>query len=211
MNLMKKKISVIAASMLFVCAGLCAQNFTLDDVCASLTKHAVTTGNFVQKKTSASLKKPLTSSGTFIISREGILWNTKKPYASQMAVTESKIIQTLPSGKKTVMDGSSNEIFKTVSKTVSSLFSGSKNSIEQNFNIVKFEATASAWSLVLEPKDSTIAQVLKQVSVEGERKNSSAEFSKMNISQTDTEIFYEFTDRKYKDALSAEEKLFFAE
>lgn len=211
MNLTKKKISVITASLFFACTGLFAQNFTLDDVCASLTKYAVTTGNFVQKKTSASLKKPLTSSGTFIISREGILWNTKKPYASQMAVTESKIIQTLPSGKKTVMDGSSNEIFKTVSKTVSSLFSGNKNSIEQNFNIVKFEATSSAWSLVLEPKDSTIAQVLKQVSVEGERKKSSAEFSKMNISQSDTEILYEFTDRKYKDELSAEEKLFFAE
>jgi hypothetical protein len=33
----------------------------------------------------------------------------------------------------------------------------------------------------------------------------------MNISQSDTEILYEFTDRKYKDELSAEEKLFFAE
>ncbi|MBO4405085.1 MAG: outer-membrane lipoprotein carrier protein LolA, partial [Treponema sp.] len=157
---MKRILSFFAAAVL-AAVSVSAQTVTLDEVCTSLTEHKVTTGKFVQERKSQKLKKPVSSSGVYIICTEGVVWKTEKPFPSVSAVTESKIIQTLPSGKKNVIDGSSNEVFKTVSKTLSSLFSGNKKQLEENFILKDFSAENEQWILMLEPKDRTIASVLR--------------------------------------------------
>ena len=147
---MKRILSFFAAAVL-AAVSVSAQTVTLDDVCASLTEHKVTSGKFSQERKSQKLKKPVSSSGVYIICTEGVVWKTEKPFPSVSAVTETRIIQTLPSGKKTVIDGSSNEVFKTVSKTLSSLFSGNKKLLEENFIIRDLTAKDGQWILLLEP------------------------------------------------------------
>ncbi len=78
----------------------------------------VTSGDFIQEKNAAKLKRALRSSGKFIFCDEGILWQTLKPFPSTMAVTKTSIIQTKPDGSKIVTDGSSNQVFTSVAETL---------------------------------------------------------------------------------------------
>ena len=208
---MKRILSFFAAA-LFTAVSVSAQTVTLDEVCTSLTEHKVTTGKFVQERKSQKLKKPVSSSGVYIICTDGAVWKTEKPFPSVSAVTESKIIQTLPSGKKNVIDGSSNEVFKTVSKTLSSLFSGNKKQLEENFILKDFSAENEQWILMLEPKDRTIASVLRSVELKGSLSGKKAELCHMQILQNESDCTsYEFTENRYKEELSDAEKLFFKE
>ena len=112
-----KKIIKFALSLAFLALNTITVSFaeiTIDNVFSSLTENKVTTGDFVQEKSSAKIKRPLKSSGKFVFSEEGIVWQTTKPFPSTMVVTKDSIIQTGADGRRNVIDGSSNETFKSV-------------------------------------------------------------------------------------------------
>src|SRR5574344_2565993 len=130
------------AYTLFVCVllflvpvVLSAQTVTFESVCTSLAAHPITTGNFTQVKQIASAKRSLKSSGTFIFSLDGIMWKTLKPFASTLVVGKTSVIQTTPDGKKTVIDASNNQIFTSISSTLSSIFSGDTGTLQKNFKV----------------------------------------------------------------------------
>ena len=211
---MKKIISLIFTG--FLAASVFADGISMDSVFDSLTSDKVTTGNFVLEKSAAKLKRSLKSSGTFIFSDMGILWQTLRPFPSTMSVTESSIIQTAPDGTKTVIDGSSNEVFKTVAQTLSSLFGGSRENVEKYFEVKDFDSSASGWKLLLEPKDKTIAQALKTIELGGavvqEKPGSSskARLDSIVIKQSETETtVYQLSNQKKKKDLTDAEKAFF--
>ena len=93
---MKKILSFVFVS-LFV-SSLFAGD--LQSICAALAKTPNTLGNFTQIKTISSNGRQLKSSGDFIISTEGIMWNTVKPFSSKLVVTEKSMIQVAANGKK---------------------------------------------------------------------------------------------------------------
>ena len=146
----------------------------------------------------------------------GIVWQTLRPFPSTMAVTESSIIQTAPDGTKTVIDGSANEVSKTVAQTLSSLFGGSRENVEKYFQVKDFDSSASGWKLLLEPKDKTIAQALKTIELGGavvqEKPGSSpkASLDSIVIKQSETETtVYQLSNQKKKKELTDAEKAFF--
>ena len=97
---------------------------TFDSVCKNLAKHPNMTGNFSQVKTISAVNRSMKSSGTFIFSLDGIMWKTEKPFPSTMVVGMTSVKQTLANGKETVIDASSNQIFTSISTTLSAMFSG---------------------------------------------------------------------------------------
>ena len=142
---------------------------TLDSVCQSLSSRPLMTGDFVQEKTILKAGRTLTSSGIFIFSEEGILWKTQKPFPSAMAVTLDAVIQTRADGKKTVTDAKGNQIFLSISKSLSAMFRGNKNELLDNFN-VEFSTEGNAgqgWTIHLTPKDKTVQAILGSIEVSG--------------------------------------------
>ena len=164
------------------------------------------TGNFTQVKTIKKINRNLNSSGTFIFSLDGIMWNTQKPFPSVLAVGMTSVIQTMPDGEQNVIDASSNRIFRSSSGTLSSMFSGNAESLYSDFNI-EFSSSGKTWNAVLTPKDSTVAAVLSSIAVSGE---SLSEVDKIIMTESggDT-ITYNFTDKKYPKELTADEKAYF--
>lgn len=200
---MKKYFSVI---LFMSCIFMYAQETSFKSVCTKLAEHPNMTGNFTQVKTIKKINRNLNSSGTFIFSLDGIMWNTQKPFPSVLAVGMTSVIQTMPDGKQNIIDASSNRIFRSISGTLSSMFSGNAESLYSDFNI-EFSSSGKKWNAVLTPKDSTVASVLSSIAVSGE---SLSEVDKIIMTESggDT-ITYNFIDKKYPKELTADEKAYF--
>lgn len=204
-----KKLILLAAALLFS-LPVFSDIISMESVFDSLTSNKVTCGNFTQEKSAAKLKKPLKSSGTYIFSQEGVVWQTLKPFPSTMAVTKSSIIQSRPNGTKTVTDGSSNQVFKSVAEAISSLFAGNRSQLEAFFNIKSFNATDADWTMVLEPKDSTIRSALNTIQLGGSISGQFCSMDKMVIVQSPSEsVSYSFSQQVYSQELTDEQKALF--
>ncbi len=191
---------------------LSAQDISIDSVFSSLTQSKVVSGDFTMEKSIQNIKRPLKSSGKFIFSPEGILWQTLRPFPSSTAVTKNSIIQTLPDGSKSVTDGSSNEVFKSVAEAVSSVFSGNRAVLEEYFSISDFSASTDAWNVSLRPKDSTIGSVITRIEIGGSLDGHETDVSldSIRIVQGESEsTLYTLSNKEYGQELSDEEKAFF--
>lgn len=219
-------------AMFFFCFGFSAfsegsaessssSEINLDSVCRSLSSHAIMKGDFVQEKTISSLNRTLKSFGTFIFSDEGIVWKTEKPFPSVMAVSLDKVVQTRADGTKTFMDASQNQIFLSISKSLSAMFSGNKNALLENFNVdFKNEKNGTEnkneWKLFLTPKDESVSQILKSIQVSGkmnEQGESQTETQIDEILMTESSqdtIKYIFSNQTFPERLTQYEKNYFA-
>ncbi|MBQ5491005.1 MAG: outer membrane lipoprotein carrier protein LolA [Treponema sp.] len=206
-----KFVRKLTLALVLLCAAVAvhAKEVTIDDVCASLTAHPVTTGSFVQEKKSAAIKRPLKSYGTYIFTKDGIVWNTTKPFKSTMVITPTSIVQTQADGTQTVVDSSTSQIFGTIAEMFSALFGGNRAALEKHFSI-KTVNTSEGWSLILTPKDATIASVMNQFTLSGTVSSGKVELSSLLIEESSTDsILYTFSDQVYKEVLSNEEKAYF--
>lgn len=203
---MKKIIAVLISALLF---GAAASAETFESVCSNLAKHPNMTGNFTQVKTIAAVNRQMKSSGTFIFSLDGIMWKTEKPFPSTMVVGMTSVIQTLANGKQNVIDASSNQVFTSISTTLSAMFSGDAETLKSNFN-VDFSANGGTWKAVLSPKDESVLKILKSISISGTCSASAADLDCIVMLEANGDsIRYDFTDKKYPKELTADEKAYF--
>lgn len=202
-----KKILLAVFSALFLIGAAGAETF--DSVCANLSKHPNMTGDFSQVKTITAVNRNMKSFGTFIFSLDGIMWKTEKPFPSTMVVGMTSVVQTLANGKQTVIDASSNQIFTSISTTLSAMFSGNSETLKNNFN-VKFSEVGSTWKALLTPKDESVAKILTSLEISGNCSSSFADLNSIVMSEASGDkISYSFTNQKYPKELSADEKAYF--
>lgn len=203
-----KKIILAVISAFFLIASVNAETF--DSVCKNLAKHPNMTGNFSQVKTISAVNRSMKSSGTFIFSLDGIMWKTEKPFPSTMVVGMTSVKQTLANGKETVIDASSNQIFTSISTTLSAMFSGNADVLQNNFD-VDFSFSGSDWKAVLSPKDSMVKKILTSLSIGGNATENSADLNSIVMAEaTGDTITYNFTNQKYPKELTADEKSYFS-
>ncbi len=246
MNINMKKLGLFFILMeIFIWCGF-SQSLTLQKICSGLAKNPVTTGDFVQIKTINANGRQLKSSGNFIISPYGIMWKTLKPFPSSLVVTESAMIQTAANGKQSVMNGADNQIFQNIASTLRSVFAGDSAELNKHFT-VEFgdeglgegknplqggqNATEGAiaaggepvWTIILTPKDATIASVMKSLVLSGrggvenagpgeaigEPSGVGTQITLQSLELLETsnnKIRYEFSNQKYPKELTEDEK-----
>lgn len=198
-----KKIVAFIFSVIFA-SSLFAETF--DSVCENLSKHPIMTGRFSQVKTISSVNRQMKSNGTFIFSLDGIMWKTEKPFASSMVVGMTSVVQTLANGKQTVIDASSNQIFTSISTTLSAMFGGNAETLRANFD-VDFDVKDNLWNAKLNPKNNDVAKILKSLEISG---NIAADLNKIVMSEANGDkIEYTFTEQKYPKELTVDEKAYF--
>ncbi len=208
---MKRLMKAVFAAVCMMSFSSFAQGagHTFASVCEKLAEHPNMTGNFTQIKTISAVNRSLKSSGTFIFSLDGIMWKTEKPFPSTLAVGMTSVIQTMANGKQTVIDASSNQIFTSISTTLSAVFGGDSAKIAENFN-VSFSSAGSTWKAVLTPKDSMVAKILSSIQIGGSVSSSFADLNQIVMTEaTNDTITYNFTDQKYPKELTDAEKAYF--
>lgn len=203
-----KKIILAVISAFFLIMSINAETF--ESVCRNLSEHPNMIGNFSQVKTISAVNRSMKSSGTFIFSLDGIMWKTQKPFPSTMVVGMTSVKQTLANGKETVIDASSNQIFTSISTTLSAMFSGKSEVLQNNFD-VDFISAGSDWKAVLSPKDSMVKKILVSLSISGKATENSADLNSIVMTEaTGDTITYNFTDQKYPKELTDDEKAYFS-
>lgn len=209
----KKRILFFCVAFLF-----CNLNFLLfadekssfsfvDTICQGLAENQNTTGTFTQTKVISQSGRKLKSTGTFIISSYGIMWKTEKPFANTLIITEDKMIQTTASGNKSILDGSENQIFKSISSVLQSIFMGNTQDLYKNFDIVVKSSQSDNWIIELSPKDANIASVMKIFTLSGAIQKDRTILNSLEILENSNNIIkYEFSDQKYPQDLTENEK-----
>lgn len=155
-----------------------------------LTTSPLTVGEFKQVRTIKKLNREFVSTGFFAIDRQsGIVWDTRKPFASVFWVGDDAMVQFDPARdtKKTV-SVKENPVFAEFSKTIQSVFSGNYGELERNFKIY-FEKKGDAFTVGLVPKESAVARVVASIVLEGTK-----ELDKVKITDGDgNPVVYEFS------------------
>jgi outer membrane lipoprotein-sorting protein len=175
-------------------------------VCQALAKEPVVTGVFAQTKTISRLNRSLVSEGNFVIaSGTGMIWDTRKPFPSTMAVGRDFMVQSTPSGKRTRLDAGGNETFLRFSDTISAVFSGNSRQLIDNFEIY-FNPAASSWTLGLLPKEKAIRNFAVRITMEGDSVIRVITLYEQNGDM----IRYELKGHQFPGGLSAGENALFA-
>ena len=186
----------------FCCLAFCfaANAISLESVTQDLSAKDITCGSFEQIKTVSTSKgsRDIKSSGTFVLCDQGIMWNTVKPVASKLIVTETKIIQIDSKNNKSIIDGKDNATFASFSAAISTVFKNNLSLLKQQFNIEFTEGQDQSWKIRLTPKDATIAAVIKEFFLEGTAKKEAVLDSLVITEKNGSLIKYVFTDQSYQ-------------
>lgn len=144
---------------------------TLAELQQQIAQVAVLRGEFVQAKQVPGFKQPLRSQGGFLLTRErGVLWQTRKPFPSELVLTRDRILSRQPDGRSRVeLDARQQPALATVNATMFALLRGDLQALTSRFVLRPERLAGGGWRLRLTPKSGALAQAFESVTLEGDR------------------------------------------
>ncbi|MCC2675000.1 MAG: lipoprotein carrier protein LolA [Ramlibacter sp.] len=135
-----------------------------------LVDEPVLRGAFEQRKTVKGFRKPLVSSGEFVVARQrGVLWRTTVPFPSLLVVTRDRVLAKQGDGTVARRLSANDEpAVRAVSETLFGVMAADLSVLAQRFE-VSGEMTAEGWRLVLLPREPQLARWIQRVELEGDR------------------------------------------
>lgn len=164
--------AVLCAPLLFTASTAWAQAdaaATLQGIAKQLTAHtpAVLRGQFVQRKTIAGFKKPLVSSGGFVVARErGLIWTTETPFPSELLIKPNQLV-SIHGDQKEVLDASREPGLRAFNQLIIALLAGDVSALQSQFNVVHSASSNGRWQLQLRPKEAGMALFIQEISLSG--------------------------------------------
>ena len=180
------------------------------EICAELSGRPLIKGTFEQTKTIKRLGRSLSSKGNFTISSDlGMIWDTRSPFPSIIAVGRDFIIQTVSGGAKTKLDAQGNEIFLSLADSISAIFSGKSGILTEKFENYFIEnKDAGTWTLGLIPKDDAVRVFAEKIILAGGGAPALIR-SILIYSRNGDTINYSLGNHYFPAALDADEKALF--
>ncbi|MDR2096825.1 MAG: outer membrane lipoprotein carrier protein LolA [Treponema sp.] len=181
-----------------------------NEICAALSGYPVIKGTFEQTKTLSRLNRSLVSRGNFIIARDlGMVWETLKPFPSTLSAGRDYLLQSTPSGVKTRLDAKGNETFLRFADTISAVFSGNSQKLQDNFEVY-FTATAKGWILGLIPSERAIRSFAERIILSGDALRDGTVIRTVLLYEKNGDsIYYALSDHRFPDSLSLHERSLF--
>jgi Outer membrane lipoprotein carrier protein LolA len=128
----------------------------------------VVRGRFEQKKQVKGFKRPLVSTGDFVVSRgRGVRWHTATPFDSVLTVRPDDIRSTQNGAEVFKLDATKEPTVRVINQVLFALLAGDAEVLRAHF-VVTGSVDAKRWHLALVPKSKGLAQVLARVSLEGD-------------------------------------------
>ena len=179
-----------------------ASSTAIDSTFAPMTAHKVVRGDFKQTKFIAQLNREFVSVGNFVIANEkGILWNTEKPFASQLAISETGMVQQNANGTRSEINAKDNVVFAQIAKAIHSIFSGSTAKLQAGFHVF-FNRQGKTWTVGLVPKELSVKKTIQSIELTG---NTWLEQIKL-VDGSGSPLLYELSNPKPSSELTAKEK-----
>ena len=152
----------------------------LDDIKTQLAPFSALRGSFRQVKTIKILKRPLRSSGEFLLAKDqGALWRTLKPSVSTVKVTSSEVAQ-IKDGKVGFRMGVEDQpALRMVTKVLFAVFAADVDELKRHFDITG-ESKAGRWQAELKPKEPLVAKVIPLIRMRGSKVLDAIQISEAN-------------------------------
>jgi hypothetical protein len=174
----------------------------IDSTFAPMTAHKVVRGDFKQTKFIAQLNREFVSVGNFVIANEkGILWNTEKPFASQLAISETGMVQQNANGTRSEINAKDNVVFAQIAKAIHSIFSGSTAKLQAGFHVF-FNRQGKTWTVGLVPREPSVKKTIQSIELTG---STWLEQIKL-VDGSGSPLLYELSNPKPSSELTAKEK-----
>lgn len=147
---------------------------------ARLQDAPVLQGTFEQSKQVKGFKRPLKSSGTYVVKKgEGVQWNTLKPFPSELTVRAGDI--TSKQGDKEVfkLDAKSEPTVRVITQLLFSLLEGDLGALAAYFD-ASGEVGRGEWRIELAPKTDGLKKIFLRVTLKGDTAVRSVHLMELN-------------------------------
>ncbi len=129
---------------------------------------AVVHGRFEQQKQVKGFKRPLVSTGDFVVARgHGVRWHTASPFDSVLTVRPDDIRSTQGGAEVFSLSASKEPTVRVINQVLFALLAGDVEVLRTHFE-VKGTIDAKAWHLELTPKAKALEKVLARIALEGD-------------------------------------------
>lgn len=136
-------------------------------VTARMRQTPVLRANFEQDKRIKALRRPLRSSGQFLVAAEtGVWWHTLAPFKSTFVITPKGLRQESADGVVKTLEASEQPVISGFTKVFMSLFGGDSKALQDKFKLY-FEGDAKAWRVGLEPRSKVMGKLIQSIVLEG--------------------------------------------
>lgn len=144
---------------------------TAPGVRARLVQAAVLRGAFEQEKQLQGFRNPLRSSGDFLLSRErGIVWNTRKPFASTLVLGKDRLQTRQADGRKQdIIAAGNSQALSVANSLMLALVSGNIDGLAESFVVRESLNADGSWSLDLAPKRGPLQKAFRRIELQGDR------------------------------------------
>ena len=128
-------------------------------------------GDFEQAKTLKGFKNPLVSRGEFLVARgQGVWWHTRQPFDATLVVTKTRLFTRNADGSTSELaDAQAEPGVAQVNALIFSLLAADPEALAAKFDVVAQPVGADGWSLVLTPRDASLAKFLVRATLAGAR------------------------------------------
>jgi hypothetical protein len=158
----------LVALLCLIGAGAFAADL-LSGIEALVVHERMTRGQFVQIKHLSGIDRPLRGTGTFIVDRDrGVLWRSEAPFRSALRITRGEIVQK--SGDEVLMHLSASQepAVASVSSVLFATFAADLSTLARSFSF-DGEITGPNWRLVMKPREASLARVIRELELHGDR------------------------------------------
>ncbi|MFC3650774.1 outer membrane lipoprotein carrier protein LolA [Dyella humi] len=188
-------------ALLLVCLNAHAQSTDLlHTILTQLSQHTAVRAAFTQQRQNPALTQPQTSSGQLLfVTGHGMLWQVQQPYQQTRALTGTRTMLIDADGRTQPMR--SERGVSQISQMLQGMLSGQLDEVMRQFD-VHADGSAAQWNLRFTPKQARVAQVLKDIQLDGGTYLQRIRIDMQDGTQTDIQM----TDTRDAGPLSALEK-----
>jgi hypothetical protein len=133
-----------------------------------LAQATVLRGDFQSTREVAGLKRPLRSSGRFLLAREvGLLWSQDAPFAQEFTITRAFLRQGAPGTPPRTVPAAEHPAAAAMGGILIAIFSGNALPVFQDFT-TRFDAVSETqWTLTFTPARPPLTEMFRSIRVAG--------------------------------------------
>jgi outer membrane lipoprotein-sorting protein len=179
-----------------------AEQQPADALLARLHQPAVMRGNFVQSRQITGFKRPVESSGDFVVARgAGLLWHTQKPFESLLSVSRARLrVTNGKGGTETTLDAKREPMLRTLNDILQSVVIADARALQVQFDLDITLVGTTGWEMALTPKDAALRTRFSAIVLSGSMYVQSARLVEASGDITTVRFLDQREDVKLSDA-----------
>jgi len=133
-----------------ICLLVCILMFPISAMAQDMIPHgSILRGPYTEERINPGFKKPLISSGIFVISPDnGIIWQAQNPFVTKTVITQNGVAQEVNGQKTMFLDAQKIPFIQQIYKLIGSVLLGNWNVLDKDFIVTK-SGDSHKWKVIL--------------------------------------------------------------